>query len=117
MLSLPASVRVFVCTRAIDMRRGFDGLAALVREHFGADPLGGHLFVFRNRPADRLKILYWDRDGFALWCKRLEKGSFRFPKADAAGIEISASDLPMLLEGVDPTTVRRAERFRLPAPA
>ena len=77
MLALPASVRVFVAVEPCDMRRGFDTLAAMVREGFGEDPLSGHLFVFRSRRGDRIKILWWDRDGFVLWCKRLERGSFR----------------------------------------
>jgi len=114
-LSLPASVRVFVCTRPADMRRGIDGLSALVHENFGADPLSGHLFVFANRRADRLKILYWDRDGFALWMKRLEKGTYRLPrKAEAAGVEVSAADLLMLMEGIDASAARRRPRFALP---
>jgi transposase len=119
MLSLPASVRIFLCTRATDMRRGFDTLAASVREQFGENPLSGHLFVFRNRPADRLKILYWDRDGFALWYKRLEKGTFRFPAADgkAVGVEVTTADLLMLLEGVDPDRAARQARYRPPTAA
>jgi transposase len=117
-LSLPASVRVFVCTLPTDMRRGYDGLAALVRGHFGQDPLGGHLFVFANRRADRLKILYWDRDGFALWMKRLEKGAFRMPgksAADAAGVEVSSAGLLMLLEGIDASSAKRRPRYAGPA--
>jgi transposase len=119
-LSLPASVRVFVCTLPTDMRRGYDGLAALVRGHFGQDPLGGHLFVFANRRADRLKILYWDRDGFALWMKRLEKGAFRLPgaadRAGATGVEVSSAGLLMLLEGIDASAAKRRPRYAGPAP-
>lgn len=116
MLRLPASVRIFVCTLPTDMRRGFDGLAALVNGHFGQDPLGGHLFVFANRRADRLKILWWDSDGFALHYKRLEKGTFRLPgKADAAGVEVSAAELLMLLEGIDASAARRRPRYERPA--
>jgi transposase len=117
-LSLPASVRIFVCTLPTDMRRGFDGLAALVNGHFGQDPLGGHLFVFANRRADRLKILWWDRDGFALHYKRLEKGTFRLPgkadAADTAGVEVSSAQLLMLLEGLDASAVRRRPRYAGP---
>lgn len=69
MLSLPLPVRILVCTKPADMRRSFDGLAALVREHLGADPLSGHLFVFRNKRGDRVKLLYWDEDGYAIWYK------------------------------------------------
>jgi transposase len=115
-LSLPASVRVFVCTLPTDMRRGIDGLGALVNGHFGQDPLGGHLFVFANRRADRLKILYWDRDGFALWMKRLEKGTFRLPgKAGSAGVEVSSAELLMLLEGIETSAARRRPRYARPA--
>jgi len=113
-LSLPASIRIFLCLEVADMRRGFDGLASMVAEIVGEDPLSGHLFVFRNRRQDRLKILYWDRDGFALWYKRLEKGSFKFPAVvsdRSCRVEINASDLMMLLDGVDVLSVRRERRY------
>ena len=81
MLSLPLPVRIFLCTRHADLRKSFDGLAQLVREFLGADPLSGHLFVFRNKRGDRLKLLYWDSDGLAIWYKRLEEGSFALPRS------------------------------------
>jgi transposase len=116
MLSLPASVRIFLCLDVADMRRGFDGLAAMAASIVGEDPLSGHLFVFRNRRRDRVKILYWDRDGYALWYKRLEKGTFRFPqrltRRDVKRLEVNVSDLMMLLDGVDLVTVRRQPRYR-----
>jgi transposase len=94
------------------MRRSFDGLSALVQNFVGGNPLSGHLFVFRNRSGDRLKILYWDRGGLAIWYKRLEKGTFRLPAFDgASSIELSTSDLVLLLEGIDPDTVRRQRRY------
>ena len=85
MINLPPTVRIFLATAPADMRRGFDGLAALTTSVArGQDPLSGHLFVFRNRRGDRIKILYWDRDGLAIWAKRLERGAFRFPPPRAA---------------------------------
>jgi len=84
MLSLPAAVRIYLATDPCDMRKGFDSLAATVRESFGDDPLSGHLFVFRSRRADRMKILWWDRDGYAIWMKRLERGTFRITLPDHA---------------------------------
>jgi len=117
MLSLPLPVRIFLCTQPADMRKSFDGLAQLVREFLGADPLSGHLFVFRSKRGDRLKLLYWDSDGLAIWYKRLEKGSFRFPPApaDGHGLEVRAADLTMLLDGVDLESVKRQSRYRRPA--
>ena len=79
MLTLPPSVRIWCCASPTDLRRGFDGLSGLVRSQLHADPLSGHLFVFFNRKADRLKVLYWDRDGTSIWYNRLECGRFRFP--------------------------------------
>ena len=125
MLSLPSlgdldqglRVRVFLCTSLTDMRKGFDTLAALVRDSLDFDPLSGHLFMFVGRRRDRLKILYWDRDGYALWYKRLEKGTFRMPaaKPDATHLELKASELAMLLEGIDLRSIKRRRRFRRPA--
>jgi len=116
MLSLPLPVRIFLCTQHADMRRSFDGLAQMVREFLGADPLSGHLFVFRSKRGDRVKLLYWDTDGLAIWYKRLEQGSFRFPAAgDGAGVEIRSADLAMLLDGVDLGSVKRQKRHHRPA--
>ena len=119
MLSLPLPVRILICTKYADMRRSFDGLAALVREHLGADPLSGHLFVFRNKRGDRVKLLYWDEDGYAIWYKRLEEGVFAFPDATNPrglcvgehGLQMRAADLAMLLDGVDLASVKRGKRF------
>jgi transposase len=110
-LTLPAALRVFLCVAPVDFRRGFDGLSGIVREEFGDDPLSGHLFAFRNRRGDRIKILYWDRGGFWLLYKRLERGTFRFPRSDAAQVEISAVDLGLIVEGIDLASVKRAPRF------
>ncbi len=118
MLSLPLPVRIFLCTTHADLRKSFDGLAQMVREFLRADPLSGHLFVFRNKRGDRIKLLYWDTDGLAIWYKRLEQGSFRFPavKDDGEGVEIRAADLTMLLDGVDLESVKRQKRYHRPEP-
>jgi len=120
MLSWPPTVRIFLCSDATDMRKGFDSLAHLVESSLTLDPMSGHLFVFRSRRGDRIKILYWDRDGLALWYKRLEKGSFRFPAATtmdgSKGVEVKATDLMMILDGIDLGSVRRQRRYeRQPA--
>lgn len=120
MLTWPAGTKVFVCTLPTDMRCGFDSLAQRVREFLGEDPLGGHLFVFRSRRGDRVKVLYWDTDGLALWYERLEEGTFWLPAApgDAANparVEVTADDLGLILRGIDPAEVRRQPRYRKPA--
>ena len=104
MLSLPPSVRVFVARGATDMRKSFDTLAALVCEVIAEDPQSGHLFVFLNRRRDRVKILWWDRSGYWLLAKRLEHGRFHlYDRAEGkpGGFEVTASDLALLLEGID----------------
>jgi len=108
-------MKIFYCTSPTDMRKGFDTLAALVREFLGRDPLSGDLFLFLSRRRDRIKILYWDVDGFAMWYKRLELGTYRLPRvrADAAGVEIKASELAMLLDGIDLRSVKRRRRVRV----
>jgi transposase len=95
------------------MRRSFDGLAALAEQALERDPLSGHLFVFGSRRGDRIKILYWDKDGYALWYKRLESGTFKFPDGDGRGSEISRADLGLILEGIDIAQVKRSKRFSL----
>ncbi len=102
MMHLPASVRVYLCASACDMRNSFDGLHALVAQSMELDAFAGHLFVFANRRRDRMKILYWDRDGFAVWAKRLEEGTYAMPFSnnDADGEkrrEITAAELGALL--------------------
>lgn len=113
MLRLPGSVRVFLCLLPVDMRRSFDGLAGLAEQVVREDPLSGHLFVFRGRRGDRVKILWWDRDGYALWYKRLEKGMFRFPADASQAKEITVADLGLILDGVDLRSVKRQKRFAL----
>ena len=112
MLSLP-STGIYLCVEPTDMRKSFDSLAQLAREHLCGDPLSGAWFVFYSKRRDRLKILYWDRDGFALWHKRLEEGPFQFPTTvpGSKGLEISSSGLALILNGIDLTTVRQRKRF------
>ena len=118
MLSLPPTVRIWLSTRPADLRKSFDGLAALVRDGLRGDPLSGDIFVFRNKSADRIKLLIWEEDGYAIWYKRLEKGSDRFPAAadGAEQVEVRAADLVMLLAGVDLASVRRSRRYHRPVP-
>jgi transposase len=110
-----ASVPIWLATQATDLRKSFDSLAELVRQQLQGDPLSGHLFVFRNRRADRVKLLYWDNDGYAIWYKRLEVGTFRFPASDSGRVAVRAADLQMLLDGVDLGSVKRSRRYRRPA--
>ena len=117
MLSFPSSVRVFVCARPTDLRCSFDRLAALASGVLLQDPLAGHLFLFRNKRADRLKILYWDGDGYVIWYKRLEAGIFEFPADAAARPEIAARQLAALLGGLEPAAGRRGQRYQRPAVA
>src|SRR3974377_1031545 len=114
MIHLPASVRVYLATAPCDMRRSFDGLHALVSAVLRLDAFAGHLFVFANKRRDRVKILYWDRDGFALWAKRLEEGTFAVPLDDDARErrrEITAQELGALLSGIDLTQATRRKRY------
>lgn len=120
MLTLPASVRIYVAAEAVDLRRGFDGLAAATRSLIRQEPLSGHLFVFLNRRRNRIKLLVWDRTGFLLLYKRLERGTFHLPMQPPAGqrhVEVDAGELGLMLEGVDLRGARRRERYRrLPSP-
>ena len=113
MIMLPSAVRIFLCTRPVDLRKSFDGLTGLVQDCFGQDPLNGHLFLFLNRRRDRIKILYFDRDGLAIWYKRLEAGSFEMPQDTQNGIELQPAQFAMLLSGIDLRTARQRKRFQL----
>lgn len=112
MLSLPASVRIYLFSEPTDMRKGFDGLTALVQAA-GLTVYSGHLFVFLSRRADRAKILSWERGGFVLWYKRLEKGRFKRPALSPAKTQVSLDpdQLMLLLEGIDLSKVRRPKRW------
>lgn len=108
MLSFPSAVRIYFCVMPVDMRCSFDSLAELVRQYFQQEPQSGHLFVFRNKREDCLKVLYWDRDGYALWYKRLERGTFTLPGGKVSGgVEIDATTLNMLVGGVDLKKITR----------
>jgi len=122
MLSFSASVKIFVCTVATDMRKSFNGLSMLAREQMGGDPLSGHLFLFTNRRRNLLKILYWDADGFAIWYKRLEEGTFAIAfdetsrddvQEEPRRIELTATQLAMLLGGVGLARTKKRKRFEL----
>ena len=121
MLSLSPRIRIFLALQPVDLRKSFDGLQAVVTQALGSDPLSGYWFVFRNRAADRLKILAWEEDGWAIWYKRLERGRFRFPDATTSDgpprHEIRAAELAMLLDGVVIEKVQRRKRFHRPATA
>jgi transposase len=122
MISLPSlsqldrasSTRIWLCTGPTDMRRGFDRLAEQARAVTNQDPLSGHLFLFRSRGGDRLKALYWDKDGYVLWYKRLEEGTFKLPELSAAqpSVELRASELAMILDGIDLSSVKRVKRYQ-----
>lgn len=114
MLSFPPAVRIWLAANPADLRKSFDSLAELVRQHLHHDPLSGHVFVFRNKRSDRVKLLYWDEDGFVIVYKRLEAGTFHFPAVTEgqSGVSMRAADLAMLLDGVDWQNVRRSRRYR-----
>lgn len=128
MLSLPASVKIFVYTGVTDMRRSFDRLAQMVEEHLEQNPESGHLYLFFNRRRDCVKMLLWEGDGFVIWYKRLELGTFSMPVPETiapaspaadgsrpAGMQIRASDLNLLLAGADLSRVTRRKRFERPS--
>ena len=113
MIHLPASVRVYLCLTPCDMRKSFDGLHALVRDHLELDAFAGHLYLFANRRRDRVKILYWDRDGFAIWASDWKR-AYAVPSGEpgARRLEITAEELGALLSGIDLSTAKRRKRYR-----
>lgn len=114
MLSLPPSVRLFVATQPVDGRKGADSLMVLVRDVLRHDPLSGHLFVFFSKRRDRVRIVYWDRSGFAMWTKRLEKGRFRpsFSNEGKLGVStMEAAELMLVVEGIELSGARRRARW------
>ena len=111
MLALTTATRIYLYRAPCDMRKSFDGLCGLIRSELGEDPLSGSLFVFLNRRRNMVKLLYWDRDGLALWYKRLERGCFRLPGTSASDGRIDRRQLNMLLEGVVPQSASRRYIF------
>jgi transposase len=113
-LDRASSTRIWLCTGPTDMRRSFDRLAEQAQSVTRQDPQSGHLFAFRSRGGDRLKLLYWDKDGYVLWYKRLEAGTFKLPKVEATqlSVELRASELAMILDGIDLASVKRGKRYR-----
>lgn len=110
MLMLPSSVKVYISTVPIDMRKSFDGLAGATRSILKHDPMSGHLFVFLNKRADLVKVLWWSHGGFSVYAKRLERARFRFLRPvepDSAEVEVSATELAMILDGIDLGATRR----------
>lgn len=121
MMTLPPTVKIYVSTTPTDMRKSFDGLAGLVQSRLGQDPSNGHLYVFFNARGDMVKILFFDRTGYALFCKRLARGVFRMPwesPASATHFELEAAELGLILEGIDLRGAKQGKRWRkLPEPA
>lgn len=114
MLSLALPVEIYLCVKPTDMRKSFDGLFALAVGQLNLDPFSGGLFVFVNRRRDRMKLLYWDVDGLAVWAKRLESGSFQLPEVAAAArsVTLTTTELTLLLRGIDLKSVRQRKRYR-----
>ena len=112
MLNLGGSHRVFLCVKRVDFRKAHDGLCALVRDEFGDDPFSGDVFVFHNGARDRVKLLLWDRNGFWLLYKRLEKGTFPFDvRGDGSRVEITRAQLAMMLEGLEWKSARKSSHY------
>jgi transposase len=114
MLSLMPGGRILVAVEPVDGRKGIDSLAGVVRLVLKGDPLSGDLFIFKTRRADQLKILAWMGDGFALYLRRLEKGTFAFPAATDASVPVTPTQLAMILGGLDPAKTRERRRYKMP---
>ncbi len=112
MLNVPAKVRVFLCTRAVDMRKSFDGLHGLVLEVLRQDPLSGDLFVFLNKRRNSVKLLVWEGDGWIIVYKRLESGTFAPPVGEGDSLTLSPAQLTLLLGGIDLTQTRQRKRYQ-----
>ena len=115
MLNFPGNAQIYLCTAPTDMRKSYDGLSALVASVMEKDVVSGHLFMFLNRRRDRIKLMWWDRDGLVIWMKRLQAGTFQTPKCDAdqTCLELDATQLALLLTGVSLESAKRRKRFAL----
>src|SRR5271166_592943 len=116
MLTLGSSGRIWVCLEPVDGRKSFDGLSAIITSQLRRDPLSGDLFVFKNRRGDRLKILAWQGDGFSMYLRRLERGTFAFPCAKTAEVSVTATELAMILGGIELQGTQRRTRYQRPEP-
>ncbi len=112
MIDIDLSTQVHLAIQPVDFRKSFDSLAAITQTALKLDPLSGHLFVFHNKKRDRIKILYWQYNGFCLWYKRLEIGKYQFPKLDKETISISRQELGFLLQGIDISKIKRLPAFQ-----
>ena len=117
MITLGTTGRVWVCVAPVDARKSYDGLAGVIAAALGKDPASGDLFVFRNRRGDKLKVLAWQGDGFAIYMRRLEAGTFAFPAANAPDVTVTPTQLAMILGGVELAGTRTRKRYARPAPA
>lgn len=109
MINLPSGIKIFISTLALDMRKSFDGMAAIVSKELQKDVYSGSLFVFCNRRGDKIKIFYWDRNGYCCWYKRLEQGVFRIPKINDKILKVNSSELNLILEGIELTHPQRLQ--------
>jgi len=118
MLSLPSRTKMYLCMNPVDMRKSFDGLFGIVQQEFQQDPLNGHLFLFVNKRRDRMKAIFWDDDGFVIWYKRLEVGTWQLPVSTATTpaltLELEGHELAMILTGIDLKSARRRARYQPP---
>lgn len=120
MLTLPPAVKLYVAPQPVDARKGFDGLSLYVQAQLRLEPLSGHLFIFFNRRRDQVRILFWDRSGYVLWAKRLERGRFRLPQQwtrSGSHAQIESAELSLCLEGIDLTRAKRRPRWTPPEPS
>ncbi len=117
MLAISKATRYYLYRKATDMRKGFDGLCGLVSREFQQSPLSGDVFIFLNKPRNRIKLLHWQGDGYAIYYKRLERGTYEIPEANTTllGMEISAQQLMLLMEGISLLSIKKRKRYLVPA--